>query len=187
MKKIIFFFLFLNLNFLLAQPDWPHIEIQYNRSNNALRVEYDECNDPCVQESAAFCDREDCVDTCMERFQSGDIVGLTALINCIEGCGTPVGGQAIRQPIQYIYTVVAAWNTIPFHPWNNDDDWQVFSSSGPLLVNGQGEINIPDFNLATPWPNDYWGYNTCYGIGISVLYDDGNICDFTEWDCNIIG
>lgn len=186
MKNFISILAFLAIGQMaFAQPDWEHIEINYDQVLNLLSVTYDVCRDPCTGTNEAFCDREDCIKTCIEDFQNGTITGLEGLANCIEGCGESVPSETAREPVGFSYRVIAAWNNIPFHPWNNEDDWVEFTGTG--TPNANGEIIIPSFTLPEPWPDIHTGHNTCYGIGIRVFYDDFTFCDFTEWNCNIVG
>jgi len=186
MKNILLGFTFFMLGCsLFAQPDWDHIEIKYDQTTNILSVQYDVCRDPCTGTSDEYCDRKDCIATCTKNFQNGTIIGIAALANCIEGCGEYVPPNTIRVPVVYSYNVIATWENIPFDPINNHNHWAIFPGGG--APNANGEIIIPNVTLPEPWPEIHTGHNTCYGIMIQILYDDGYICNFIEWNCNIIG
>ena len=77
---------------------------------------------------------------------------------------------------------------ITLHPWNNSSEWQEFNS-GVIESNW---VSIPNWNPPTPWPEIHNGNNTCYGIGITIWYQDNTdgtigFCEFTEWECFIVG
>ena len=165
--------------------DVPHIEITYDQNANIVTVDYDECLDPCDGLTEEECATEKCLKNCLETHINTEIPNLDAYAECIQHCGEYVPDPLAARPVSYDYTFIAAWNAIPFHPIDEEDNWVVFEGSG--VPNEYGEIVIPEFTLPDPWPEIHTGNNTCYAIGIGVNYDDGTRCVFIEWNCNIVG
>lgn len=209
MKQILILFLFIPL---LSNAQ---IEISYNSNNNTVSVDYTGC-DICLlgtQSAVNTCEcREDCTDaepteedwknyeSCIERCREdyGDDPNYedycldecearlySSERVCLEDCGPP--SSAIRTIVGFSYRLVAAWDVIPFDPRFNESEWKEFQSD--LIESNQ--IVIPNWNPPSPWPEVHSGNNTCYGVGIRIFYEDPDgtvgFCDFTEWQCNIIG
>lgn len=137
-----------------------------------LLSEYYNCLDQC--EVYAPPEYQQCVTLCTNQYES-------VIEQCQNGCGETV--TPIRMPVAYAYTLVAAWAPIPFDPRDFEQNWQQFSS--PSI--NSSNIVIPSWNVPPPWPSIPNGSNTCYGIGITILYDDQTVCSFTQWECNIVG
>jgi len=174
--------------------------VNYDPITNTVSVNYTGC-DICLlgnADAVRTCecrldcesDRQECFDECKDNFS-----GLTDLVNCIENCQDRNNclnecgpePEPIREIISFGYRLVAAWDVIPFDPRFDQSQWEVFDSETIESNN----VIIPNWNPPSPWPKVHSGNNTCYGIGIRIFYQepDGSIgfCDFTEWNCNIIG
>ncbi len=190
MKKILFSSLLFSslllcFNQVHAQQDIDeeHITLNYNFNTNTLSATYDECRDPCTRTNDRFCDREDCIDKCVENFQNGTISGISELANCIEGCGPAFGSGTQRTAVGFQAAYLAAFNNIPFNPFDGTVE-QIDISFTPVT---NGEINIPSVTPQSPWPQIYQGNNTCFLLFIRVFYDDQTFCEFVEVKCNLVG
>jgi hypothetical protein len=148
----------------------------WNKCSDEVYAGLQDCLDDCDEyNEPGSLDHEYCVDYCVHYLHNPGVV-------CPAECGEYV--EPIRTPVAYAYTLVAAWAPIPFDPRNFQQNWQTYVSPNPII---SSNVLISNWNVPLPWPGIHTGHNTCYGIGISIRYNDGTVCSFTQWECNFIG
>jgi hypothetical protein len=147
------------------------LDCEMNPSDELLGEYYD-----CVDQCEVYAPPQylQCVNNCTNQFES-------VIEQCQDVCGPEP--EPVRTPVAYYYSLVAAWAPIPNDPRNFEGNWRRFDSQ----VINSSNIVIPGWNVPLPWPAIHNGNNTCYGIGITIQYNDQTICSFTQWECNIIG
>ena len=164
--------------------DALYCEAHYECISNCTNEEYEDCYYDCLQVEGTV-EKEFCLKECANTYGYDSWEDYQS---CFDDCDQYDNYDGFQnQIIGYQYRLIAAWDEIPFNPQLNQSNQEEVIS--PAIQDDW--VNIPDWHLPFPWPEVYSGHNTCYGIGIRIYYETALgfpvFCDFTVWECNIIG